>query len=183
MRVISGSLRGRTLRTVPGTTVRPTADRVKEAMFNILARKPGEANVLDLFAGTGGLGIEALSRGARSAVFIDNHPQVLSVLQKNLKHCKIQDLAEVIRWNIEKDLNCLVKYAGAFDLIFMDPPYRRNLVAVTIGHLMDSRCLSPHAIIVAEHEVGHTIDIANSDLKLTDSRRYGSTYLSFFKFS
>jgi 16S rRNA (guanine966-N2)-methyltransferase len=182
MRVISGRMKGRKLSTLPGSTVRPTADRVKEAMFSILGPKPVAADVLDLYAGSGALGIEAISRGARSAVFIDRSLKVKKILGRNLDVCNITARATVVQWDIQKNLNCLKTFPHPFDLIFMDPPYGHALVARTIGHLITSQCLSDDAIIVAEHEPGLEFDPFDAALTLSDTRRYGSNQLSFFQY-
>ena len=180
MRVISGTIKGRRLQTVSGCAVRPTSDRVKESMFNILADRCRDAKVLDLYAGSGALGIEAISRGAGSVVFIDSSKHALTVLRQNLKHCNIEKQARVIRHNIERNLNCLEESGLSFDMIFMDPPYRRNLVAKTLRHLMRCDVLANHGIIIAEHEPRCPIDLSGICLTLIDTRRYGSTQLSFF---
>lgn len=182
MRVISGKARGHKLKTIDGSTVRPTADRVKEAMFNILAAKQKGAHVLDLFAGSGALGIEAISRGAQSAVFVDYNTRVLTALRHNLEKCKITDLATVIQWNIKKNLNFLNNYSQPFDLVFMDPPYHQDLVRTAIGHLLLSDCLAHSATIVAEHEPGIQFNFDDGPLIMTDARRYGSNQLSFIEF-
>lgn len=182
MRVISGYIRGRKLQSARGSTVRPTADRVKEALFNILATTIAGANVLDLFAGSGALGIEALSRGALSAVFIDSSPLALSVLRKNLKHCKMVEKSAVIQWNIEKSLTCLNGYPHKFDLVLMDPPYRRNMVTIAIKHLLQCDCMADSANIIAEHEPDCRVQLPSRDIRLTDTRRYGSNQLSFFSY-
>jgi 16S rRNA (guanine966-N2)-methyltransferase len=182
MRVISGRMKGRKLSALPGPTVRPTADRVKEAMFSILAHKPVAANVLDLFAGSGALGIEAISRGACSAVFLDRSPAVLKILRQNLNLCNIGARATVVQWDIQKNLNCLTTFPHPFDLIFMDPPYGQALVAKTIKHLINSEFLSDNATIVAEHEPGMEIDLPDTALTLSDNRRYGSNQLSFIEY-
>ncbi len=165
-----------------GSTVRPTADRVKEAMFNILAHEPVGANVLDLFAGSGALGIEAVSRGARSAVFVDRNRNAINVLRKNLERCNIDANATVIQWDIQKNLHCLKAIPDPFDLIFMDPPYGQKLVQNTLGHLIHIDCLRDGATIVAEHEPGAKILLSSASLTLSDTRRYGSNQLSFFRY-
>ena len=181
MRIIGGRLRGRKLQTFKGSDVRPTADRVREALFNILGSKFKNANVLDLFAGTGALGIEALSRGARTAVFVDNSAHSLDVLRKNLDRCALQHCTQTIRWDIERSLACLKGYPMAFDLVFMDPPYNRGLVPTTLQHLMDSECLASEAFLAAEHEAGMKPEPPPL-FACADQRRYGRTALSFFTF-
>jgi 16S rRNA (guanine(966)-N(2))-methyltransferase RsmD len=152
-------------------------------MFNILAHTPRCAKVLDLFAGSGALGIEAMSRGAQSVVFVDNNQRALETLRQNLKHCSIDRNAEVIRWNIAKNLDCLKRYQHKFDLVFMDPPYHCNLVEITLGQLLLIDCVADSAVIVAEHEPGCQIHVPENSLFISDSRRYGSTQLSFFGFT
>ena len=159
---------------------RPTSDRVREALFNILGPKPVGAQVLDLYAGTGALGIEALSRGAEYAVFIDRSPQVLTVLRKNIAQCNLTAASRIIQWDITQNLNCLKAYAHTFDLVFLDPPYHKKLVAITLSHLLANRCLSTESTVVVEHEAGATIDVPGASLRMTDARRYGQTALSFY---
>jgi 16S rRNA (guanine966-N2)-methyltransferase len=180
VRIVGGRLRGRKLQTFKGSGVRPTADRVREALFNILGRKFVHATVLDLFAGTGALGIEALSRGAQSAVFVDNSAYSLAVLRKNLDHCALQHCATTIQWDIARNLACLKGYPETFELVFMDPPYHLGLVPRALQHLLESGCLSSGALLAAEHEVGTQLEIQSSRFTCTDMRRYGRTALSFF---
>lgn len=181
MRIIAGKLKGRKLTAVQGLHTRPTADRVREALFNILGRKTMDANVLDLYAGTGALGIEALSRGARSAVFVDHAQQALTVLRKNLAHCGVQQIAQVFRWDITKNLNCLRGFANTFNLVFMDPPYKKAMIRPTLLHLTQIECLAADALVVVEHDPDEYVDPAAIALRLVDQRRYGQTLLSFLE--
>lgn len=178
MRIVSGHLRGRRLVAVPGRKTRPTADRVREAVFNILGSAPRGAAVLDLFAGTGALGIEALSRGARMAVFVDTAPQAVAVLRKNVESCGLQDCARILRWDILKNMNCLKPYSRTFDLVFLDPPYGRNMLPVTLERLVVMDVLADGATLVAEHADDELPEAAG--LICYDRRRYGHTQLSFF---
>lgn len=182
MRVISGRLKGRKLNSFKGSAVRPTSDRVREALFSILAHTPTNATVLDLYAGTGALGIEALSRGAKRVLFIDNAPQALSLIQKNIQLLALEVTATIIRWNAAVSLDCLLDSPQAVDLAFLDPPYGRNLVPVTMAHLLSSGCLSPGATIVAEHEPLHGSEPLSDAYGITDQRRYGQTCLTFYRF-
>ena len=182
MRIIGGRLRGRKLQTFKGSQVRPTADRVREALFNILGRQFIGANILDLFAGTGALGIEALSRGAQTAVFVDNSPHSLAVLQKNLDRCALQHCTRTIRWDIARNLECLKGYPETFGLVFLDPPYHCALVPKTLNHLQQSGCLAPGAVLAAEHEAEAEFEMESTRFTCTDNRRYGRTALSFFSY-
>lgn len=182
MRIISGSLKGRKLVSVKGDRTRPTADRVREALFNILGPLPPGTRVLDLFAGTGALGIEALSRGADLAVFVDRDPRPLSALRQNIDHCGLQERTRVFRWDITKNLNCLKPFTGQFDLVFLDPPYHNHLIPPALAGMLQFQVLSQGATIVAEHAADE--DIQPPDGLIRDDRRtYGTTSLSFFTFS
>jgi 16S rRNA (guanine966-N2)-methyltransferase len=182
VRIISGHLKGRRLHSFSGSNVRPTADRVREALFSILAQTPFDAAVLDLFAGTGALGIEAISRGAKSAVFIDKNAASIALIRKNIEHCRLADTTRVIRWNADANLDCLRAYPAAFNLVFMDPPYGKNLVPITLRHLLACGCLSPDATIIAEHEPDTTPEPPSTHFQIEDHRRYGKCCLSFYRF-
>lgn len=179
MRIIGGELRGKKLATLRGMAIRPTADRTREAIFNIIAAKVDGANVLDLFAGTGALGIEALSRGAARAVFIDNAAESIKTIEKNTTACRMQDRARVIRWDIIRNLNCLGPGASpAFDIVFMDPPYNSNAVAPTLRHLAHSNALAPGATVIVEHAPSEAITDLPNGLSHVDQRKYGKTLVS-----
>ncbi len=183
MRIISGQYKGRRLQSISGTAVRPTADQVREALFNILSQNVSGSSVLDLFAGTGALGIEALSRGARYAVFVDNASRPLAVLRKNLQTFGLLTQSQIIRWDISKNLNCLKPFQSQFDLVFIDPPYQKGLVPVALSNLVRIRCLAPGATIVAEHERNCDITSPDASISVADRRRYGQTGLTFFYFN
>ena len=179
MRVIGGNLKGKKLYSIRGTTIRPTADRLRESIFNILAFHVQDAVVLDLFAGTGALGIEALSRGAESAVFVDNNRKILSVIERNIKLCAVDKRANIIKWNIIKNLNCLKSIRTAFDLVFLDPPYNQNMVKTSLFNLDHSRSLAREACIVVEHSPLEAIPQDLLTFELADQRKYGKTLVSF----
>jgi len=179
MRVISGTLKGRRLRAPAGMATRPTADRIKESVFNILGGSLLTRNVLDLFAGTGALGIEALSRGASSAVFVDQAKASLSAIRYNIRELGLEDRTRVIHWNILKNLNCLIPERDAFDLVFLDPPYETNAVAPTLTGLLSSGALASAARVVIEHSSREPIVHAMGKLVLMDQRRFGKTLVSF----
>jgi len=181
LRIIGGQCRGRKLESFKGRDVRPTADRVRESLFNILAHKTRDACVLDLFSGTGALGIEALSRGARMAVFVDNSAHSIIVLRKNLSRCVLPgDCARVIQWDIARNLECLRPYRQSFNLVFLDPPYQGELAAVAMQHLLHCGCLAPEAVLVVEHEAHAMPEVKSDRFTCTDRRRYGRTGLTFF---
>ena len=178
LRIIAGELRGRRLAAVPGVSTRPTADRTRESIFNILGPAVRGVPVLDLFAGTGAYGIEALSRGATAAVFVEIGRPALKVLAANLAACRLDARARVIRWDAGRNLNCLREGGARFRLVFMDPPYHANLVAPALRHLESARCLAPGARIVVEHADDEPV-IATMSYAAQDQRRYGRTRVSF----
>ena len=179
LRVIGGKLRGRRLRSVKGYRTRPTADRIREALFSILSKRVAGAVVLDLFAGTGALGIEAMSRGAESAVFIDIDTRAARIIEQNIDACSLASRTRCIRWDIVKNLNCLLPYPQMFDLVLMDPPYDRNMILPSVVNLLRSACLKPNAWIVVEHGSRDAVSQGSVPLSLIDQRRYGKTLVSF----
>jgi 16S rRNA (guanine966-N2)-methyltransferase len=181
LRVIAGELKGRRLRSVPGPGTRPTADRTREAVFSILGPAVRGAHVLDLFAGTGACGIEAMSRGAASAVFLEIGREALRVLEANLAACGLSDRCRVIRRNAAADLKCLKAAGPAFDLVFVDPPYGAGMIAPALSQLLGARCLAPQARVVVEHGAGELEGGAAPPYVLRDRRRYGKTLVSFFE--
>lgn len=179
MRVIAGELKGRRLVSAKGRRVRPTSDRTKEAVFSILSRRIHDAVVLDLFSGTGALAIEAISRGAASAVLIDAHSESLAVIRQNLKLCGIVGRAATIQWKIEKDLACIRDHDPPFDLVFMDPPYEKGLILPALENLARSFCLAAGAWLVIEHAAMDPLPDAISPFVVEDQRRYGKTLVTF----
>jgi len=182
LRIIGDELRGNKLYTTPGTLIRPTADRLRESIFNILSNLVKKAVVLDLFAGTGALGIEALSRGAESAVFIDDNKTALSVVERNIQACAVDNRSQIIRWNIVKNLNCLRSIGSKFDLVFMDPPYNNGMIKPTLINLHDSGSLGNEACIVIEHNCLEPIPETCRQFELIDQRKYGKKLISFIRY-
>ncbi len=172
MRVIAGTYGGRRLAAPPGAATRPTADRVREALFSILGSAVPGARVLDLYAGSGALGIEALSRGAASAVFVERAPRVAEVVRGNLATLGLE--ARVVRADARAHLRDASARADAYDLVFLDPPYRdaaawgRELSAALPG------VLAPGARVVAESDRRAPLELT---LPLADERRYGDTLI------
>ncbi|MDI3522165.1 MAG: hypothetical protein PWP43_347 [Bacillota bacterium] len=179
MRIIAGRERGRRLLCPAGRRVRPTSDRVREALFDILQHRVPGAKVLDLFAGTGALGIEALSRGARCAVFVDNHPASLAVVRANLERCRLAARAQVVK----ADALAYVARAGGWDepyeIIFADPPYRSGMGAALL-HAINPALLARDGLVVYEHARGEELPEAAGDLTRLRQQRYGDTMLSFY---
>lgn len=182
MRIIAGSLKGRKLAPFKGTGIRPTSDRLRESLFSILSNRVQGAVVLDLFAGTGALGIEALSRGAQTACFIDNDPNALALVRRNIESCGLTEQVSVIKWNIVKNLNCLRSFPARFDLVFMDPPYRQHAISPTLIHLCQSGRLRQKTCLVVEHSLSEQLPPILPPLYLRDQRKYGKTLVSFLAY-
>jgi len=179
LRIISGSLRGKKLHTVRGMKVRPTADRLRESIFNILSPRIHKAVVLDLFAGTGAFGIEAISRGAESAVFIDNSREALSVIARNIEACAFSNRTKIIKWDIARNLNCIKSFNQAFNLVFIDPPYSQGLINPSLLNLFKSGSLATGALVVLEHAAAEPLPAELGAFEIDDQRRYGKTLVSF----
>ena len=180
MRVIAGSARGRRLVAPTGNATRPTADRVKEALFSILHSLDtlDDARVLDLFAGSGALGIEAVSRGARSAVFIEQSAPALKALSSNLEVCGFTPQATVMGCNVTRGLAQLVRNKAQFDLIFLDPPYHGALYLETIMAL--AGLVTEHTVLVAESASKNPLPDRIGQFVCISRRTYGDTMLEFF---
>jgi 16S rRNA (guanine966-N2)-methyltransferase len=181
MRVIGGSCKKRNLKTLRGLELRPTPDRIREAIFSIIADELPGGSVLDLFAGSGTLGIEALSRGAKDAVFIETHLDAIRVLKKNLENCQLVDRGTVIRRRAETAIRLLGGERKSFGLIFLDPPYEKDLVGKTLKALSSSSILKPGSLVVVQHSRRETIPESLGRLVLADQRRYGETLISFLR--
>ena len=134
--------------------------------------------MLDLFAGTGALGLEALSRGANSAVFIDNSGKALALVGKNITTFGLDEETQVLRWDVRRNLDCLAQWPCRFSLVFMDPPYARNLVMPTLVHLRTSGALAQEALLVVEHAGEELIDPISAGFSLDGQRQYAKTILS-----
>jgi 16S rRNA (guanine(966)-N(2))-methyltransferase RsmD len=185
LRVISGTAKGHKLRTPKGNATRPTTDRVKESLFNIIAPYIENAKVLDLFAGTGSLGIEALSRGADSAVFVDKSQECYGIIKDNLVHTKLSEKAEVFTGD---SVLMLDKFLGRkFDIIFLDPPYSKGLIDEALINILKNELIHNDSVIVAERDAKDVIPnemgifkVGTLKLKKVRDQKYGDTILSFY---
>ena len=184
MRIISGFLGGLHLKAPKGYKVRPTADQVREAMFNILVSRFSIENieVLDLFAGTGALGIEALSRGASSAVFVDPNTEAQRTIRTNLSTTQLRERGRLIRAYAAKGIKIVEDQGLQFGGVFLDPPYREGWVDKMLRLLASSAILAPQAWVVVEHDQHEAGADEYTSLVLTDRRRYGKTGVSFYQY-
>jgi 16S rRNA (guanine(966)-N(2))-methyltransferase RsmD len=181
MRVIGGNARGRRLKVPKGQTTRPTAARVKEALFNILPHDLSGARVLDLFAGTGNLTIEALSRGAAAAIMVDSSFESGKVIRENLRRLHLTDRTKVWIMPAARALRLLARHGDTFDMIFLDPPYDRQWIDRTLQIIAQEKLLRGSGMVIAEHSIREDVEPRYDSLALHDQRRYGGTLVSFFK--
>ena len=180
MRVIGGNARGRRLKVPKGQALRPTAGRVKEALFDILPHDLSGVKVLDLFAGTGNLTIEALSRGAAEAVLVDSSVKSGKAIRENLRRLNLTDRTKVWITPATRALRLLARRGEIFDLIFLDPPYEHRLVEPALRMIAKENLLRDSGVLIAEHSIREPIESRHEALELKDQRRYGGTLLSFF---
>ncbi len=178
MRIIGGKYKSRVLADFLGQEVRPTSDRAKEALFNILALKIYGARVLDLFTGSGALGLESLSRGASEVLFNDFSKDSLAIVKKNLTALKIALDGEA-KLSCQDYKVCLQNAAGKFDLIFIDPPYRFDYGKIALETIAKRGLLSENGVAVYERD--RVFDCEIDGLEKYDERKYGKTYFSFFR--
>jgi 16S rRNA (guanine966-N2)-methyltransferase len=179
MRVISGTSKGRKLVTRRGQILRPTSGRIKESIFGILGGDVAGKGVLDLFAGTGNLGIEALSRGARKAFFVERERQALHVIQKNLSQCGMEGQSEILPIDAIRAIRILEARGESFDLIFMDPPYERGLVEKTLEKLKTHRIYHESSILIVQRDRREPLPETFEGWTLSRERRIGDTIVSF----
>ena len=184
MRLTGGLDRGRRLKAPRGLRTRPTAAKIREAIFNILGPPP-EGAVLDLFAGTGALGMEALSRGAHRAVFVERDRNALAALRQNLRELGFADKSTVIATDVRTGIRRLTASMTAdesdrFSWVFMDPPYVEETESI-LGELSQKVLLTGCAVVIVEHDKRHRPPASVNGLFLTDRREYGETELSFYR--
>ncbi len=177
MRVITGTARGRRLNELKGQETRPTTDKVKEAIFSAIQFDVAGSRVLDLFAGTGQLGIEALSRGAESAVFVDRRADAVKLVRDNLTLCGLADRAQVV---CADAMAHLAAVRGKYDLVFLDPPYGEDLLERAIAHIARFDILAPHGIIVAESPVEKALPALSAPYGVYREYRYGKIKVTIY---
>lgn len=181
MRVISGKRKGHILKAVPGMGTRPTSDKVKEALFNMIGPYFSSGIALDLYGGSGGLGIEALSRGMDHVIFVDHDKKAVSVIKENLRKTNLFDQAEVYCNDAKRALRALVKRNMKFDYIFLDPPYAKQQLESDMLFIDENSILSDSGTIICEHDRSVTLNRKVGTLQLVRSEVYGDTTISLFK--
>jgi len=180
MRIIGGKFRGRKIQH-PGTgTVRPTKDRIREAVFNIIAERVSGAKVLDIFAGSGAYGLEAISRGAKETVFIENNRRCAGVIKENIASLGIEDQARVIVADAFGSAELLEENKEGFDLVFSDPPYKRDMAKKTLIMINQYDILNPSGFLIIEHHVIEDLPEIEGNLTLCRKKTYGDASISIY---
>ena len=183
MRITGGKARGRILASLKGRKIRPTSDRVREAIFSLIGQDTTGLRVLDLFAGTGCLGIEAISRGAIEALFIDNSFQSIRLIEKNLDLCGFGSAGSVLKKDLTKGFpEAHPRMKEKFDLLFIDPPYKIKVIPRLLAELSVRDTLSSAAIVVAETSKADTMSDTLGKLYLDNSKTYGQTKISIYRY-
>jgi RNA methyltransferase, rsmD family len=179
VRVISGSARGLKLNTPGDDRVRPTTDRVKESMFNIVQDWVYDSQVLDLFAGSGALGIEALSRGASQAVFCDNSLDSIKIIKSNIEKARVADRSQIVSGDFKRCLRDMEAKNKSFDMIFVDPPYYKGLFEEVLDTIRSCKILKKDGIVIVEHDAKKPIGQVEG-LEVYKEKKYGITMLTFY---
>lgn len=178
MRVIAGAAKGHSLQTIEGLATRPTTDRIKETLFNIIAFDLPECSFLDLFSGSGGIGIEALSRGAAEAVFVETAAECRAVIEANLQHTKLQDKARILQMDVLAALDRLAAEGCTFDIIFMDPPYEAELYAPVLQKILEKGLLRQEGYLIAEGSSKIPLQVPKG-MEVLREKAYKTTILTF----
>lgn len=182
MRVISGKARGKKLKSLEGMNTRPTLDRVKEALFNIIQFDIEDKVVLDLFAGSGAIGIEAISRGAKSVTFCDNSAEAVKIINTNIKETRSTQQARVINKDYKETLKYLAQNGEKFDIIYLDPPYKTEFANKAVEEITKLNLLSKNGIIIIEtDDEKKEEEIINEGIEIFDKRKYGRAILIFIR--
>ncbi|MBM7540459.1 16S rRNA (guanine(966)-N(2))-methyltransferase RsmD [Amphibacillus cookii] len=175
MRVISGTYKGRLIQTVPNKLTRPTTDKVKESLFNRIGPFFSGGICLDLFAGSGGLGIEALSRGIEHVIFVDQQRQAVEVIKNNLSQLNVTAHAEVYRNDAFRALKAVAKRNLTFSIIFLDPPYQKGFYQRLLEEIAKQNITDEQTVVVCEHEARESLPTWVGTLEKVRTEKYGST--------
>lgn len=182
MRIIAGSARGRNLKSPKGMSTRPTSDRVREALFNILRPEVTESQFLDLFSGSGAVAIEALSRGAEKAIMVEKDRGTAGIILDNLRLSRLQDKAEVLNMEVNRAIQVLANRQESFNLIFIDPPYKRSFEVPTMEQIDHYELLAQNGTLVVESDKSDLPPDRVGRLVAYRRERYGDTALTFYRY-
>lgn len=182
MRIIAGRAKGRRILSPDTMETRPTLDRVKENIFNIIQNYVRDSVALDVFAGTGSLGLEAVSRGAKECYLIDKSPVTFPLLKKNVENLKFQDECTCLNMNAYDALKRFIDNNKVFNLIFIDPPYLKDMIPKAIDMITEGNLLDPNGLIVTKIDSTEDIYKGNHKIELINERIYGNTTVCFYKY-
>ncbi|MCY6483990.1 16S rRNA (guanine(966)-N(2))-methyltransferase RsmD [Clostridium aestuarii] len=182
MRIIAGSAKGRKILPPDGMQTRPTLDRVKENIFNIIQNRVVDAVVIDVFSGTGSLGLEAASRGAKECYLVDKHPTTFKFLKQNVINLKFEDKCKCLNMDSYDSLKEMCRKNKIFDLIFIDPPYAKEMIPPAIGIISEKMLLKKDGLIVTKIDSSEEIYEGNDDIVLINHRKYGNTTVCFYMY-
>lgn len=181
MRIVSGNIKGLRLKSVPGQSTRPTTDKVKESIFNMIGPYFDGGMVLDLYAGSGAIGLEALSRGMEKAIFVDRDKKAIETIHRNIQLAKLEDQTEVFRADAKRALKAIQKQERKFDLIFLDPPYAKEQLNKDLLFIETNDLVNPYGFIVLEHSANVLIDGELVSFKQIRDEKYGDTRVTIFQ--
>ena len=182
MRIISGKARGTKLYTLDGTATRPTLDRVKESLFNIIQNDIEDSTVLDLFSGSGAIGLEFLSRGAKRAVLCDSSKDAIKIIKQNVQKTHFEEKVEVYNMEVTKLVERLQNQK--FDIIYIDPPYATDFIKISLEKIIEYELVNENTKIIVETDDETRIlnQIEKMDVEITDKRKYGRATIIFLKY-
>lgn len=181
MRIISGTARGTKLFTLEGEITRPTLDRVKESMFNIIQNEVQNSIFIDLFSGSGAIGLEAASRGAKRVILCDKSKQAINIINKNIEKTHLKEKVEL--YNLDYELLLKTKIKEQADIIYIDPPYKSDFAINAVNIILENGLVSEHSTIIIETDEEEKIlrELEKIEIKITDKRKYGRAILIFLK--
>lgn len=179
MRIISGKLRGLTIKTIDSDSTRPTRDMVREALFSILMYQVPDCTFLDLFAGSGAIGLEAISRGAKSCIFVDKNPQCIKTIHENVRKARVEQLVEIYNTDYQKALHHLSK--ESIDVIYVDPPYHQEMGISAINIISEKNLLKEDGVIILETDTNEIVPEEIGRYERYNYKRYGRNVLSLYR--
>ncbi|BAQ10408.1 site-specific DNA-methyltransferase [Bacillus sp. OxB-1] len=180
MRIVAGSRRGIPLKSLPGTGTRPTSDKVKESLFNIIGPYFDGGTVVELFGGSGSLSLEALSRGAEKAIVFEKSPKACAIIQANVEKCRFSEQVHIHRADARNAVKILESDGGEVDLLFIDPPYAEEKLYGLANGLVEAGLLAERALIICEHEKKMELPMSYGSFKQIKNVVYGNTAITIF---
>lgn len=182
MRIIAGTARHRVIKSVPDSLTRPTTDRIKESLFNILNFRIPDSEILDLYSGTGNMGLEAISRGAKSVVFVDLRKVSIDTINENIQSLGFASQSTVYMSEADKALNLFIKNQNYFDIIFCDPPYNKGLEIPSMDLIQKGKLLKKEGVLIVRHHKKTELPDSLGIIKRYRQNKYGDAFVSFYQY-